>query len=172
MLINVIKKYKKAYTLYELIIYMMLVGLILYPMAPMLNYSVQQLKIEKEKYDPNFYNFIEDIKYDNIISSSIICNNNPNCSGNNTEIKFHRIDSCVISYKYNATKKELKRSVDSKGSNCEEGLREYELVKIDDTFNISKGTYINSTTENKIISIEIKNEKYNYKIKYNLFNKN
>lgn len=174
MLINVMKKYKKAYTLYELVIYMMLVGLVLYPMAPMLSYSVQQLKIEEDKYDPNFYNFVEDIKYDNIISKEITCNNNSGCSEDNTKITFTRIDNCVVSYTYDETNKEVIRTIDSKGKDCEEGLREYKLIKIDD-FNISIGGFVDKDgifRTTKTNSVFIQSEKYNYNMTYVLFNKN
>lgn len=170
-------KLKKAYTLYELVVYMMLIGLILYPLAPMLSYSVKQLKYDQDKYDPNFYNFVQDLKYDNVISSIITCNNSNSCSGDKTEISLIRLDDCKVSYAYDSTKKELERSITSITSNCttSDSKRTYKLKNID-LFKINSGYFISKTTgsniQTKTIVLKITSKKYNYDISYILYDKN
>lgn len=153
---------------------MVLVGIVLYPMAPIMNYSVKQLKDDDNKYDPNFYNFVEDLKYDNVISSSITCNNGT-CAGDKTEISLTRLDGCKISYSYNSTKKEVSRSVLVSPTTCIDAKRDYKLINIDD-FKINGGSFVskntNTTINTKTILITIESQKYNYSINYILYNKN
>ncbi len=175
MLIHVCKnKLKKAYTLYELVVYMMLIGLILYPLAPMLSYSVKQLKYDQDKYDPNFYNFVQDLKYDNVISSTITCNNG-SCSNNKTEISLTRLDGCKVSYDYDSTKKELERKLLLTPISCTDSKRTYKLTNID-LFEINSGSFISKTTgsniQTKTIVLKITSKKYNYDISYILYDKN
>lgn len=168
-------KLKKAYTLYELVVYMMLIGLILYPLAPMLSYSVKQLKYEEDRYDPNFYNFVQDLKYDNVLSKEKPTCNNSNCSGDKTEISLTRLDDCKVSYSYDSTKKELERKLLLTPISCTDSKRTYKLTNID-LFEINSGYFISKTTGDKIdtktIVLKIKSKKYNYDISYILYDKN
>lgn len=122
------KKIKKAFTLLELIIYMSVIGVVLYPMPGILNMSVAQLRNEDATFKPySLYNFIEDIKYDNVLSISSNFTNNSNGDANFT---LKRIDGCDISYSFVNTSKEFSRTVSCSSTNL--GIREYIIDKIED----------------------------------------
>lgn len=149
---------KRGFTLVELIIYMILIGIVLYPMAPLLNFSMMQLKEEQDQAKPFFYALIEDIKYDNIYATSISIDS----ASIDKSIEFTRIDSCVIKYiRYDADN-EIKREV-----SCPAGtfsaIREYTINNI-----ASIDITTNSLNNYEII---IDNSKDSFYYRYIIYNK-
>lgn len=165
-----LNKNRKAFTMIELIMYMILIGLVLYPMAPMLNFSMKNLKENNDNFNPMLYSLIEDIKYDNTIASSIVFNP---ISDQDFKIQFNRLDGCITTYQYDESIDTLSRVVSSCATTSK-GIRQYVIndinvfnLRLNDTSNSSYNAFDNLGN----YEMRIESSKDSLKYRYVLYKK-
>lgn len=138
-------KFKKAYTMYELIVYTVLIGLVLYPMASMLDFGSKTLKENDDKYITNYASFEADLKNDFLFEQGGVSS----IQNGTNWLKIQRIDNCIVNYNFNSTLKQISKTIEN-GCSSTKDIRQYNVDKIDNldiSFDTDKQIYIISVSK-------------------------